>query len=57
MSITCPKCNHVFEDERRKKAGSKGGLKNKGKERPDLKKGGATWERRWGKKSQRVGSK
>lgn len=40
---------HLDEDEMSKHFAAKGGKANKGNERPDMKKGGKTYEKRWGK--------
>ena len=48
----CPHCEKTIDDNLiSKHFAAKGGTANKKGKRPDLKKGGATYEKRWGNKS------
>jgi hypothetical protein len=48
--MKCPHCKKQIDDELiNRHFASKGGKGNKGKERPDMKPGGKTYEKRWGK--------
>ena len=49
--MICPHCGEEIDDKLiSKHLATKGGESNKGNKRPDMKKGGATYEKRWGKK-------
>jgi hypothetical protein len=48
--MKCPHCQKLIDDKLvSKHLGSKGGKADKKGKRPDLQKGGSTWEKRWGK--------
>lgn len=52
--MKCPHCRKEIDDKLiSKHLGGRGGEGNKGNKRPDMKKGGTTYEKRWGKKKGR----
>ena len=48
--MKCPNCKKLIDDKLiSKHFAAKGGEGNKGNKRPDMKKGGKTWLKGWGK--------
>ena len=48
--MKCPYCKKMIDDKLvNRHFAAKGGEANKGNKRPDMKKGGKTWLKRWGK--------
>ena len=49
-NLKCPHCEKPIDEKLiNRHFAAKGGEANRGNERPDMKKGGKTWEKRWGK--------